>query len=227
MNEKYNIQFSCNEPKTRILESAAFLISQKGFAGTGVRDIAKCADVNISMISYYFGNKIGVLKAIIAEHYKHIQEIATSIGSKQLNKKEKTKEIIIQMVDLIRRKPYNSKVAIMEIPLDMPELNEYKTAIIKEHLQIMHRNMQDKHDKPIDPRLPSIVGPAFISMIYSNFLIAGNFQAVFNVEFDDDFYKMYIDVIYTLILDGVRGLKKYVEENECLNIKKEDSSESI
>ncbi|MDQ1096986.1 MULTISPECIES: TetR/AcrR family transcriptional regulator [Chryseobacterium] len=40
-----------------ILFAAERLFAEKGFEGTSTREIAKAANVNISMISYYFGSK--------------------------------------------------------------------------------------------------------------------------------------------------------------------------
>ncbi len=40
-----------------ILFAAEKLFAEKGFEGTSTREIAKAANVNISMISYYFGSK--------------------------------------------------------------------------------------------------------------------------------------------------------------------------
>ena len=40
-----------------ILFAAEKLFAEKGFEGTSTREIAKDANVNISMISYYFGSK--------------------------------------------------------------------------------------------------------------------------------------------------------------------------
>ncbi|TLS39094.1 forespore capture DNA-binding protein RefZ [Pseudalkalibacillus caeni] len=52
-----------SETKQKILRSAVMLFNTKGYNGTSVRDIAKKADVNVSLISYYFGGKQG-----LAEH---------------------------------------------------------------------------------------------------------------------------------------------------------------
>jgi AcrR family transcriptional regulator len=54
-----------NEKQNHILQIAQELFSEKGFSATSVRDIADKAQVNISMISYYFGGKDGLLKALI------------------------------------------------------------------------------------------------------------------------------------------------------------------
>ncbi len=51
--------------KERIIEAALELFAKKGFDGTSIRDISKFAEVNVSMISYYFGSKQGLYKAII------------------------------------------------------------------------------------------------------------------------------------------------------------------
>ena len=46
-----------NEKQLEILQVAEQLFAEEGFDGTSVRDIAKKANVNIAMISYYFGSK--------------------------------------------------------------------------------------------------------------------------------------------------------------------------
>lgn len=47
-----------------ILLQAEKLFAEKGFDGTSTREIAKAADINISMISYYFGSKEKLLEKI-------------------------------------------------------------------------------------------------------------------------------------------------------------------
>lgn len=62
--------------RTRLLEAATQLFSAKGLAGTSIRDIAKAADLNISLISYYFGGKEGLYKAVI---YEFANQMATRV----------------------------------------------------------------------------------------------------------------------------------------------------
>jgi len=52
-----------SEKQLGILLVAERLFADKGFHGTSVRDIAQEADVNIAMISYYFGSKDKLLEA--------------------------------------------------------------------------------------------------------------------------------------------------------------------
>ncbi|MBB6452127.1 AcrR family transcriptional regulator [Salirhabdus euzebyi] len=62
--------------KDKVAETAAHLFYLKGFHGTSVRDIATKAKVNVSMISYYFQNKQGLLEYLIVSYYeKYLEEI--------------------------------------------------------------------------------------------------------------------------------------------------------
>lgn len=51
--------------KARILEAATYLFAQKGFDGTSIREICKKANVNLCMISYYWGGKQELYNGII------------------------------------------------------------------------------------------------------------------------------------------------------------------
>ena len=53
-----------NEKQIQIIETAEKLFADKGFTGTSVRDIADEADINLAMISYYFGSKEKLLEAL-------------------------------------------------------------------------------------------------------------------------------------------------------------------
>jgi AcrR family transcriptional regulator len=53
-----------NDKQLKIMETAELLFAEKGFSGTSVRDIADAADVNVAMISYYFGSKEKMLESL-------------------------------------------------------------------------------------------------------------------------------------------------------------------
>lgn len=71
--------------KIQILNVAEELFSQQGFDGTSVRAIAKIAEVNIAMISYYFGSKEKLLGELINRRMSgfgdKLNEIANGSGT--------------------------------------------------------------------------------------------------------------------------------------------------
>lgn len=63
-----NVQKSKSEnSKEKILAAATKLFAQKGFDGVSIREICKEADVNICMISYYWGGKKELYHGIIED----------------------------------------------------------------------------------------------------------------------------------------------------------------
>ena len=64
------------DTRKKILRTAACLFAKKGFSGTSVRDIVSQAQVNVSAINYYFGNKRALYKEtlvhLVSEHRRKI-----------------------------------------------------------------------------------------------------------------------------------------------------------
>ena len=55
------------QPREKILLTALALFAEKGFERATIRQIAKNAQVNVSAISYYFGDKVGLYRAAFTE----------------------------------------------------------------------------------------------------------------------------------------------------------------
>jgi AcrR family transcriptional regulator len=82
-----------NDKQIRIIESAEKRFAENGFEGTSVRDIAHDANINIAMISYYFGSKEKLLEAIFNYRIKttgiNIENIINNTALSPLQKIER------------------------------------------------------------------------------------------------------------------------------------------
>jgi AcrR family transcriptional regulator len=56
-----------NASKVQLLNAATHLFANQGYAGTSVQEIAKRAGVNISLVSYHFGGKLGLYRACLEQ----------------------------------------------------------------------------------------------------------------------------------------------------------------
>ena len=67
------------DSRALLLKTATDLFAERGFDGVSVRDIVEAANVNISLVSYYFGGKEGLLDACLEEsgvrHFQLANEI--------------------------------------------------------------------------------------------------------------------------------------------------------
>ena len=206
------------EPKERILEAAAALFAQRGFSGVGVREIATAADVNISMISYYFNGKNGILKEIIKTYFEEVDAIFRGIIEEHLDPVSSTKKIFREHVNLIRSKPDLCKVAIVEMPFDLPEIAEYKNEFFLSNHRVIEETFH--RNKPIaeDPFYKCVIGPAMISLVFSHFLVGHIVKTTCETEFDENFYERYSETISTLFLRGVMGIAEEERKKHTQNM---------
>lgn len=64
---KKNIRSDGEQSRERLIRSAVKLFADYGYAKTSIRQIALAAEVNVSAIAYYFGDKAGLYRAVFVE----------------------------------------------------------------------------------------------------------------------------------------------------------------
>lgn len=90
------------EKQLAILETAEKLIADNGYDGTSIRDIAHAADVNVAMISYYFGSKEKLLQAIFEKRTEYWRNhLENLIGNKNASSFDKINQLIDHYVEKI------------------------------------------------------------------------------------------------------------------------------
>lgn len=87
-----------NQKQIAILQIAEKLFAENGFDGTSVRQIAKEADINIAMISYYFGSKEKLLETLLFYRGSDFKIQIENILSQDSDYLEKVDEIIALIV---------------------------------------------------------------------------------------------------------------------------------
>jgi AcrR family transcriptional regulator len=86
-----------------ILFAAEKLFAEKGFEGTSTREISKAANVNISMISYYFGSKEKLYEKLVEYRMSEGQFFAKDILARtDINEWQKIEKIVDQFSDRVR-----------------------------------------------------------------------------------------------------------------------------
>lgn len=91
------------EKQIHILDVAEKLIAKKGFEGTSVRDISSEANINVAMISYYFGSKEKMMSYLyryrVQKTRESFAEFAEVIkdGKPEMQMKELVKYVVTQL----------------------------------------------------------------------------------------------------------------------------------
>src|SRR5690606_11408650 len=92
-----------SEKQIHILDVAEKLIAKKGFEGTSIRDISSQANINVAMISYYFGAKEKMMSYLYRyrvqktrESFAEFAEIIKD-GKPEMQMKELIKYVVNQL----------------------------------------------------------------------------------------------------------------------------------
>ncbi|WP_114822073.1 TetR/AcrR family transcriptional regulator [Chryseobacterium sp. KLBC 52] len=91
------------EKQIHILDIAEELIAKKGYEGTSVRDICSKANINVAMISYYFGSKEKMMSYLyqyrVLKTRENFSEFADTIkeGKPEMQLREMIKYIVSQL----------------------------------------------------------------------------------------------------------------------------------
>lgn len=89
-----------SDKQLQILRAAEELFAGKGFEGASVRDIAQKADVNVAMISYYFGSKEKLLESLILQRTEQTSMVLAGLShDKKMDSWEKMDRIVEYYVD--------------------------------------------------------------------------------------------------------------------------------
>ncbi len=190
----------------RIVEASAELFAENAFHSVGVREIANKANVNISMISYYFGGKAGILIEILNRFFDmQLNTLKNSIVDID-TREESIKRLFRNIVDMIRKNTNICLIGFSDLPNNVPEVYELK--VNKTH-QMMEIGNQISTKFCIDfskkDELAHILGPAMMSMLISHFTHKNFISQIYKVEFDNLYYETYCNTLADLFLHGITG----------------------
>lgn len=148
------------DKQLQIIDVAQRLFADEGFEATSVRDIAKGADVNIAMISYYFGSKEKLLEAIFDVHAQKIRmKLENLLNDTKLEPLQKMDALVDRYLDkyftnecfhrIVAREQMTQKIsAISDLLHEMKKQNQ---ELVKKLIQEgQKKNVFKKHvDVPL------------------------------------------------------------------------------
>ena len=124
------------DAKHQILNAAATLFAQKGYAAASIREIAAMASVNIAMVNYYFRSKASLLHNIMQEGITAVMEETEQLIVKDCSPLEKIDAII----DLYTQHLFlNEKAALIFF---QEQMNSSSPAVSQLLQKLTHRNRQ-------------------------------------------------------------------------------------
>lgn len=88
---------SAGDTRARILDVALELVSERGYAGMSIRDLAEKLDLTTAAMYYHFASKEALLDALVAPFIEGLAEVARASASGELT----NAEVLSQLVTLL------------------------------------------------------------------------------------------------------------------------------
>lgn len=206
--------------KERILVVAQRLFAQGGFSRYGVRDIAREAQVSVSMVSYHFGGKLGILRSIFASFFDQYTQVVESSLAGASDLEQKVECLVRETTRFMKAHENVFRIVATELPHFPDEVAEFERI----YLEMIRRLTQRWFSPELfgahgstgstgsvsgdgcadEETMQTIVGPALLSMIYSTFLFGRSLEKAFCFTRDDAYYAQYEKLVARLILAGIR-----------------------
>ncbi|MFN8237858.1 MAG: TetR/AcrR family transcriptional regulator [Chitinophagales bacterium] len=156
-----------NKPQDKredILDIAEQLFAEQGFEAVSIREISKTADINIAMVSYYFGSKEKLYEEVINRKLIH-----TEMLLKQVEKYSSYTDKLFALVDMYIDKFFERRafqnIIFREMTMNQrTDMAEKITVQIHQNfiltVDIINKGIKQKEFKKVDVELTvmSIIG---------------------------------------------------------------------
>lgn len=179
-----------NNKQLQILQVAETLFAEKGFEGTSIRDISKEANINVAMVSYYFGSKEKLLEALILHKTSGLKEQLVHLIDENLEPLEKINKLIALYINRINcnrgiYRVLHFELASQKKALEIQSFSEIKKANLKSMELIIQEGQAKgvfRKDIIIPLLTPTILGTYFHFQMNKPF-----FEEILNLKTDEEF----------------------------------------
>ena len=182
------------------------LFARRGFGGTGVREIAAEAGVNLSSVGYYFGSKLGLLQAVIDDTFERYAELVRRCFGGDGTVEERVRRYYRELVQLMRARHDQFRITLSELHHETPELAEHRAETLKALVLPEAMPFVSAATRAAPRELtPDIVGPLLPALAWMHFMFEPVHQRVSGVAHDDAFHDQLADQLASFALHGLTG----------------------
>jgi AcrR family transcriptional regulator len=140
-----------NDKQIQIIEIAERLFAERGFDGTSVRDIAHEAEVNIAMISYYFGSKEKLMEALLEWRVGEIKiRVESLIKDDRFTPLEKVNMLIDEHIErAIQKKSFHKIMVSVQVTNKNPSILKAANQVKIRNAKVIAELIKDGQKKGV------------------------------------------------------------------------------
>ncbi len=193
--------------RERILQTAVVLFARQGFDGTGLRELAREAGVNLAMINYFFGSKKRLLTEVLDVFFAGYLEVMTTELSGEDGLPVKFERFIASAIAFFEAKRHFLIVAITDLHHEDPEIIEHKARWGSRMMAVMDKEVCRPLARTTGTQIsPTLIAPLLTSMMASRYLFSPVMVQIGKDGPGVPDLQQHTAMITSLFLGGIAGL---------------------
>jgi TetR/AcrR family transcriptional regulator len=98
-----------------LIRAAARLFAERGYDAVGIRELGREAGVTPGMIAYYFGDKLGLLQAVLDAVFERLLGELRTLAAAPLPQRSLPETLIGLYIDVLGRDPWIAQFLMREV----------------------------------------------------------------------------------------------------------------
>lgn len=176
LKSSHNNRSDGEQTRARILQTAGRLFAQTGFAETTSKAIATEVGVDLALINYHFGSRVGLYQAVLVEAHRHIISLEDLLGiaGQALAGERKLHAVFVIMVEAATAgQGWNFGVLARELLAPSSSLQMLLTSELQPKLDVILGILSEITRLPVDDPallrcLVSTFAPCLMLLVASN-----------------------------------------------------------
>ena len=201
-----------NEKQIEILQVAEQLFAEEGFDGTSVRDIAKKANINVAMISYYFGSKEKLLEALVLYRISSMRLHLENLYQENISPIEKIEKLIVYYIERVNKNRCMYQILHFELSNKKREINlEAFTKVKNQNLKFLEGIIKEGQEQGMFQSdvnvtlLPTIIIGSFIHFQMNKVY----YKEILGLQTEEDFENYVLNDLTAHIQKTIKALLVY------------------
>jgi len=142
----------------QLLDATASLLSERTALDVSLSDIAKRSGLNSALIKYYFGNKGGLLLALLERDSKVAMAALAHLVAMRVSAEQKLKIHVSGLINAFYRAPYLNRlihymIAYGDDVSSRRVVTMFREPMVAAYEAIIAQGVAEGHFRPVDPTL--------------------------------------------------------------------------
>lgn len=194
------------DSRTKLIEAAIPLFSEKGLAGVSIRELAEAANVNSALISYHFGGKDGLYLGALEKLFSPVTTLLDAFETLEAVPPERITYYAKAVLSVHNKSPYLIRLVHSELTNPTFALKVIVEKYISRFFKFIYQSFADGvkegyFNADLDPTYATISLAGIMNFYFIMRPITKEFLAA-NIDHDEKYVMQAVNIY----LNGVRRI---------------------